>query len=262
MVHNRFEILDEGENKFLSEINMPREKYIDDFMRKLFEARVTQAKYENYFNDGKFVAENREEWLQFKECEAEYEKIRADPYIMESINFSCYDKLLWKGNKRMADYMGVIPFMPCVMLNISPNWKGKYGKDKLTDKIMCKKFQLIIEKYLNACNRYSKWKYVLESGGEGNFLHAHIVAEINPKIEKSTITHLNKGNHAIDLRKIWNKNMPKGNEGLLKGKFAVQRILLRNEELKNDKLKYLIEDNKPEGHQNLENLGILQSRGF
>ena len=48
-----------------------------------------------------------------------------------------------------------------------------------------------------------------------------------------------------------------GYVGYLKGKFAVQSIILRTEILRDDKLKYLIEANKPEGHKNKVDLGIL-----
>ena len=219
----------------------------------------------------KYVNEFLDRVIKYKKlCDAKDvgymgDTIREDPYVKtwaDNLHMGVYPNKKRGSYKRIGDFMGIIPFSPCVMINISPAWKGKFGKDKLTDKLMIKKFQLVIEKYLHAAHRYSKWKYVLECGSEGNHLHAHIVAEINPKTEKSAITHLNKGNHAVDLRKIWNKNMPKGNEGYLKGKFAVQRIILRNEELKDDKLKYLIEEEKPEGHKNLRDLGILVNSGF
>lgn len=241
---------------------MPREKYLNDFISKLNEARVTVDRYENMSKYEPEFLSAREEYEYRENLYEGYKKVREDPFLWSKINYPGQDHYWIKSKKEIADYMGVIPFSPCVMINISPNWKGKFGKDKMTDKIMCKKFQSVIEKYLNASHRYTKWKYVLENGSEGNFLHAHIVAEINPKTEKSVITHLNKGNHSGELNKIWNKNMPKGNEGYLKGKFAVQRILLRNEELKKDKLKYLIEENKPEGHKNLTDLGILINSGF
>ena len=37
---------------------------------------------------------------------------------------------------------------------------------------------------------------------------------------------------------------------MLLTKQSIQKIILRNEELVNDKLDYLIEDNKPIGHKN------------
>lgn len=163
-------------------------------------------------------------------------------------------------NEVIADIMGITPFYPSVMINISPNWKGRFSNYKgtpLQDAFDVKHFKYVIEKYLNSNNRYSKWKYCLECGSEGNFLHAHIVAEINPKTYKSVITHINKGNHAVELRKAWNATQVEGIGGLLKGKYAIQRVMIRNREILNDKLNYLIEKNKPEGHQNLTDLNMV-----
>lgn len=164
--------------------------------------------------------------------------------------------------KSLFDYFGIIPFNPCVMINISPNWKGLM--DLRTKESKWHKWLLdkTITDYLNACNRYSKYRYCIECGGEGDFLHAHIVAEINPDLAKSVKTHINKGNHKYEIEKMWKKNLRecktlkgvKGIEGFLKGKFAVQRILLNNIELRDDKLSYLVEANKPEGHTNLWDL--------
>lgn len=172
----------------------------------------------------------------------------------------------WEENKtEIYNYLGrevPIPFNPSVMINISPNWKGKFGRDALTDKLMIKKFIIVVEKYLTASNRYSKHRWNLECGGEGNHLHAHIVAEIRPGSYKSVMTHLNKGNHTNELRKIWDQTFPEGYKRVCKGKHSIQRILLRNEELLKDKLKYLIENEKPEGHKNLRDLKILKNQGF
>lgn len=163
--------------------------------------------------------------------------------------------------KSVARIMGVIPFIPCVMFNISPAWKGEFGKNDLTDKLMIKNFCKVIDSYLNESfqgkKRYSKYKYCLECGSEGNFLHAHIVAEINDDISKSVKTHINKGSHCQQLRKWWDNHYFKGHQGYLKGKFAIQRNLINTEEILNDKLAYLIESNKEEGHQNLKDLNVV-----
>lgn len=167
--------------------------------------------------------------------------------------------------KSVARIMGVEPFHSSIMINISPNWKGQYGRDKLTDKLMEKNFCKVINDYLNESignqKRYTKWKYCLECGGEGNFLHAHIVAEINPKLwasmAKGKNSHLGKNNHCNQLRKYWKKYMPEGCQGLLKGKFAISRNLINNEEILKDKLNYLLEENKCEGHRNLRDLNLI-----
>jgi hypothetical protein len=154
--------------------------------------------------------------------------------------------------KSLYGFLGLIPFNPCVMINISPNWKGKVDpKDYHWQALLAD----TIQTYLKSCDRYTKWQYCLECGGDGDFLHAHIVAEINPAIHKSVLTHINKGNHKYEIIKAFKKM--KGDEGLLKGKFAIQRILLNTETLRDDKLKYLIETNKPDGHQNKYDMDLV-----
>jgi hypothetical protein len=247
MVHNQNRILDECEIKYVDEVIMHKQKhpkYVYEFLNKV-------SDYKNTCDKASLPYEN--------------EIIREDKFIQgwaANLAMGVIPSKEKGSYERIADHMGIIPFMPCVMINISPNWKGQYGEDKITDKLMKKKFSSILETYLKASNRYSKYKYVLECGSDGNHLHAHAVAEINKGMEKSVQTHINKGNHAIEIRKIWDKEMPKGKQGYLKGKYSIQRIMLRNEDLVKDKLNYLIEEKKPEGHKNKEDLGILVSVGF
>ena len=275
MVHNQNRILDECEIKYVDECIMVKPKYIIDFETKLWDARRLQLEYEHIWNNSdKIIVRGGVKQLSFPGGKRQYENsdekricdawnsIQKDTFLMQYLNWETMDKKWAKGDEKIAEYMGVIPFMPCVMFNISPNWKGEFGKDKVTDKIMQKKLCIILDKYLNASNRYSKYKYVLECGSDGNHLHAHAVAEIKKGMEKSVQTHINKGNHSIEIRKLWDKEMPKGKQGLLKGKYSIQRIMLRNENLVKDKLDYLIEEKKPEGHKNKEDLGILVSVGF
>lgn len=266
MVHNRNSLLDESEIKYIDDIKEMKPKYIIEFEKKLYDARDICMRYEYLFKDkdinGKITFATRDEYNDASELMEAYENIQKDEFLKGFINFPGMDKHFQKGSETIAKYMGVIPFMPCVMINISPNWKGQFGQDPLVDEIMKDNLKEVLEKYLKASNRYSKYKYVIECGGDGDHLHAHAVAEINKGTEKSVMTHLNKGNHAVELRKIWKKVMPKGKEGLLKGKYAIQRIILRNEILVKDKLDYLIEEKKPEGHKNSEDLGVLVSVGF
>jgi len=194
---------------------------------------------------------------------------RIQYWMNKDDEFSVNEQIYWKKHRKKSwmqfqrehkelifDYLDLIPFYPCIMINISPNWKGKHC-DKYARKLTIPKFIEIIDKYLNTCNRYSKWKYVIESGGDDNFIHCHIVAEWNKDCIKSTETHIRKGNHFQEIRKIWDKTMPEGKKGMLKGKFAIQSTILRNEQLRDDKYAYLIEENKPEGHKNKVDLGLL-----
>lgn len=95
--------------------------------------------------------------------------------------------------------------------------------------------------------RYDKYSYCIENGSTGTNIHAHVVAHFNPKLVKSLNTHLAKGNHTQQIKKLNNK--VKGMEGVIKGN-SVQKIFLRTEEIVSDKLDYLVEDLKPEGHKN------------
>lgn len=203
---------------------------------------------------------NKEEYERLLETKKKWE---SDEYIIKFL----YDdtripqKHWW--DKRLCDYMNVIPFSPSVMINISPGWKGKKG---VFHKYMIFLLEETIKRYLSASNRYDYYSYVIECGGEGDHIHAHIVAHINQDIYKSVMTHINHGNHTVELRKIMKKcydiksNLlkPKGKQGIdvgiktgvLSGRYAIQRIILRNEILVEDKLSYLIEEKKPDGHKN------------
>jgi len=150
------------------------------------------------------------------------------------------------GNEQVIlDYLEIIPFTPSVMINISPDWKS--SKEKMTNTTKGKRLETLIKKYLAESQRYDYYSYVIENGEDGEHIHAHIVAHINPKISKSVNTHLSKGNHTQQLKK-YAKGI-KGMEGTIKG-VGVTKTFLRCKELEEDKLDYLIEEKKPEGHKN------------
>ena len=56
------------------------------------------------------------------------------------------------------------------------------------------------------------------------------------------------GNHSSGFTKVFSKHM--GEYGECKGRFAVQKKVLRNQELIDDKIDYLEESMKEEGHKN------------
>ena len=239
-------ILDCGEIKYMSEINMnTNPDYVKRFIDRVEAYRQACHNHPGWKNGDFWYDDDIIE-------EDKYIKMWAD-----CIANGVYPNKKRGSFERIATFMNVTPFRPCVMINISPDWKGKR-----IDSLMKKHFQKVIEKYLNESNRYSRWKYCLECGSEGNFLHAHIVAEINPALEKSVMTHINKGNHAVQLRKAWD-NMDGGYaKGKLKGKYSIQRVILRTEILRDDKLEYLIEESKPEGHKNKYDLKLTFNNGF
>jgi len=160
-------------------------------------------------------------------------------------------------NKKRALYrfIGKTPFQTCVMINISPDWKGKIDPRNKRYQQLLKE---TVKRYLTSCNRFTRYQFCLESGSNGDFLHAHIVAEINPAMEKTMMTQINKGNYKRSLIKFWKQvNLEMGIEGIggiLEGKYSVQRIIIRNETMRDDKIAYLREENKPDDHKNLFNL--------
>lgn len=255
MVNNTNYIVDEAENKFLP-IEYMKPEYVKEFERQIALARnIEQA-----------ICMDKE--YQATREELEYHRKWSIPFSLSRHYITAVDYSIKPVEyKSIAKLMNVEPFRTAVMINISPNWKGKINIKSPQGKLAIKRFKQSILDYISSCNRYTKYKAVIECGGDGDFLHAHIVAQIEPRIEKSVVTHLNKGNHRQELMKHWDKNFKsspsylsgrvKGTEGVLKGKFAIQRILIRKEEILNDKLNYLVEENKPLGHKNAYDLGCL-----
>lgn len=245
-------ILDAGIEKYLYPSIMNPE-HLDRFINEVHDARRLSGELD--WLRSQTTSKNKGTTLKFKEAQ---EKWEATPDLVKSYIYENPFKI--KDSTAIARYMGITPFYPSVMINISPNWKGRFSNYKvhaLQDAFDVRDFKAVIEKYLTSNDRYTKWKYCLECGSEGNFLHAHIVAQINPRNAKSVITHINKGNHTVELRKHWDKLDRKGIAGLLKGKFAIQRVMIRNREILGDKLNYLYEANKPEGHRNLTDLEMV-----
>lgn len=277
MVHNKLKILDEGIEKNVAECKM-----LPDYFWGFYEI------CKKYDNDLKTIEKLKEQWRDYEPLKErkkrgqdgvvrtypaedlrprilneimEIEKLTDDVHpTVEQYHKAWFVEKWTKPEKckkcpeGIALFMGKTPFVPCMMFNISPNWKGKP-----INNIMIKQMKHTLDTYLASCNRYSKWKYVLECGGNGDFLHAHCVAEINTDVEKSVWTHIKKGNHNQEIRKIWDK---KGFPGYLKGKYSIQSTILRTETLRDDKLEYLIEELKPEGHKNAKKLNHLYNVGF
>jgi hypothetical protein len=169
----------------------------------------------------------------------------------------------WKNKccEHLEELLQIEPLLHQYMINLCPNWP-KSREDKPINNKMIRLLEKTIKDYLGEGDRWDEAEYVIESGGSGNNLHAHIVAKPNKNIIASVDSHINKkGNHSIQLRKAWDKNVklnkwPEGYVGCLKGKHAIQKIVLRKEEMIEDKKKYLIEELKPEGHKNLPHEGL------
>lgn len=290
-MRNIFRILDEGEIKHSDLLNMKYPSIYENFL--LFtepEIIVTHEQspdkhpkglWNEFHSNGKY--KQPEGWVKWlKDLLQDYIQDNDWAFLRnkydgngEAAFYPRFCRELKKQHirKEVEEYTGVQPFYPCVMINISPNWKDKLGIISKEDdqELVINKFKRVIETYLHESNRWSKWAYAIESGSEGSHLHAHIVAEVNPDLINSVLdgkgSHINKGNHTQQIRKIWGQvfedlpwktALPRGP----KGKYSIQRVVLRTELLKDDKLEYLINEKKPEGHKNKFDLKILERRGL
>lgn len=253
MVCNIFKILDENEIKQLSMIdyNMKQPTYkdycfkvINSWKRTITITRLNDEldEIEEIIHNDNFI-EPQGFMLKFKEKYFDGYKLKNEYMVFDYGNdvettFQKHFTL-----QKLLDYLGIIPFTPSVMINISPDWASG-DRRKIDCKI--KILQSIINSYM-AEQWYDKWEYVIENGSDGTHIHAHIVAHMNVKRLKSVESHLRRGNHTQQLKKYAKKI--KGMEGIIKGN-SVQKIFLRTEEIVNDKLLYLKEEHKPEGHKN------------
>ena len=158
--------------------------------------------------------------------------------------------------EELHEYYNMEIFNDCIMLNISPKWPGGVGGviGGIEDKIRIKFLKIVIEKFIHDKRNFSKYKFVIECGKEGTHIHAHCVLELEPSKLKSLNTWLSKGKHHRDLRTIWDKIAKQEDcaefVGAIKEKPALQTQILRTSTLRDDKLDYLVEENKPLSHQN------------
>jgi hypothetical protein len=267
MVVNSNIVLDSGELKYFNNIIMEPEhlKQYKSILRDIYDIK-NKIKQEFWLQNS-FQGKNMDKRMEASNLKIERLNEKLKLYNDDTLKHfdildGCdvlrdIDKI--KDSSRISKIMNVIPFYPSVMINISPGWKGDFGKNDLTDKLMVKNFCKVIDSYLNESTmtekRFTKYKYCLECGSGGDFLHAHIVAEINPKIIKSMKSHFSKNGHNQQLQKYWKKYF-KGGQGPIKGKYAISRNLINNRIMLEDKLAYLIESNKQEGHQNSRDLNL------
>lgn len=154
----------------------------------------------------------------------------------------------------LYEYYNIIPYRPCWMLNISPNWKGpKCGKNIET----CRRVSFIREVmnlFATDADRFTKMTYVIEGGKEGNFIHVHAIFRLN-HMKPNNLAHMKKGNFLKSFRTIWDsacrgRDIYNKWEGAVGSRYALQTTYLTTQEMLNDKLDYLIEEKKPISHQN------------
>lgn len=224
MVSNLNIVLDEGKIKYLPEcIAMSYDKKIWNEICTNWSVNIAELCHCEVDEDPYFIREEMRPWICKKYCRTH----------------------------------NIIPFIPFLTFNISPNWKlrpkpncSREGKLRVWNEDLIENFGEVIKLFFAISQRFKKIEYAIEVGSEGTHLHAHVVAYINPQFEKSVITQHHKGNLAAGFRKMWDRKMPKGCEGCLKGKFAIQGSVIRKPEYEQQKLDYLSEENKPEDHKN------------
>ena len=245
MVNNKLKILDEGNLKFVCEvIEMKKPHYVYDFEAEISRMnhlwKLKERSGDAVQNLIRFGHEHTKEEIAYNKlcCEwnEKYENNETLKYYLgHDDEFYCKSEF-----NKIAKYYNIEPFVPQVMINISPNWNGKIITGKIN------KLKKLINLYLQE-GWYDRWSYVIENGSNGGHIHAHIVARMNPQRLKSTEAHLRKNNHTRQLQKYSMKI--EGMGGLIEG-VSVQRVILRTETLVKDKLDYLIEEKKPIGHKN------------
>jgi hypothetical protein len=177
-----------------------------------------------------YVRRYQEEYIDSLELKEEYR--------LKSILEICEQNLNLE--KYCMEYFNITKFENCWMLNISPDWKGNICLDNI------KHFKEVIRLFYKNTRRFSYVKYVLECGGEGNFLHCHSVFKLNPD-KLGNMKSCYKGNFLKEFRSCWDRL---GYKGKVKNRYALQTTLITNKEMLQDKLDYLIEELKPESHKN------------
>jgi len=263
MVCNIFEILDEGVTKKLCKVDYKMKykmqyvdycrmvinsmnetisvKSMDDDLNeireivrnpKFIEPHGLMIKFQNKYMELNESFFTDEKYWRLKE---EYCGLGWDESIEE-----VFQKHFKKQD--LLDYLGIIPFTPSVMINISPDWSGI--KRSNPNKVQILKG--IFENYMKE-EWYDRWEYVIENGSNGDHIHLHAVCHMNVKRLKSVETHLRVGRHSVQLQKYAKKLDGMG--GILKGT-GIQKTFCRTEEIVKDKLLYLHEDTKPQGHKN------------
>lgn len=261
MVCNKLKILDGGVIKICPEINMPSKAQREyDLIQNFIgsnERTICRIVQDDDLNDRFIEVDNKWYVPPSRKYIAWSKKVYRDSTLFEGkIPSECYASSLdphremvldyWSWTE-VHDYLGIKPFIPSVMINISPDWE----KDRWHESSKIRILSNIIESYLKE-GWYSKASYVIENGSAGDHIHAHIVAEFKPDRVKSGCggkkSHIGQSRHTTQLKKYGDKE--KGMKGMIKGT-GVQVTILRNEVLVKDKIDYLSEDLKPLGHKNL-----------
>lgn len=264
MVNNNFNILDEGNLKNLPKVDyMSKPQYVFDFEYQLclYKSKLLQA--EHHKKSMVVTIPGRGQGFQYPFTQSTYDEactnyntlyndVFMQRWLMEyEMNGNKLPKMFWK-SKEICNFLGVTPFTPYYMINISPNWDEFILTGEMQKQFKnCSEAKItILKDIFNSWMQeewFDNWEYVIENGSDGKHIHLHAVCHINPKRYKSTLTHISKCRHVRQLEKYAKKWGVSG--GIINGK-GIQTNIIRNEEMYKDKLLYLHEDTKPEGHKN------------
>lgn len=295
MVNNHCLVLDAGVIKSIKEIIDMDPIIVGDWVKILCETkcimndiecnRIKRFEHDRekpifskrcYRNNSEMFAKHHNEWVdsadelhrEYKNQQMFLDRIDPDQKIRNMKQwFECTHGQKLKQYDYACEYFKIEKFIPFICINVSPNWKkiGHTGRPSEKKKQI---FHDAIRKFGECSKRFTEIHYVLECGGEGDHLHAHLVAKINPDLEKTIITQLRKGNLSRSFRKFFKQAckehefdappeyhetkwyQKEGMGGLVEGKFAIQFSLMRKKEFWQDKLDYLVEDRKPADHKN------------
>lgn len=260
MVNNLKKVLDEGNLKCVHEVNMPKQKNTYELYVDTKYATKTITEWDERSGDMKSRVVDNEKYIvptarflyadkKWIEYEQQWDYVnwpKGPDYKGLCNKWTC-----WAGGEEaICESLGIIPFIPSVMINVSPDWGGE-DIEKVHARGKIRRLSEWIESYLEE-GWYSKASYVIENGSDGNNIHAHIVAEFKKDrllsgVNSGKKSHIGQQRPTTQLKKYANKM--KGMKGVIKGN-SVQLCILRNEVLVSDKLDYLIEEKKPKGHKN------------
>lgn len=146
----------------------------------------------------------------------------------------------------LGKLVGIIPFMPSLSINLSPDWKGSSLSLEHRFLILQDFMTSFLDEYRPFL--FTEYAYVVECGSEGNFPHLHTVLQCNPKTKKQLNTWLSKNSKAR-INKHFKKSCLKN--GIDPVGINYQTCRINSEPILNDKIDYLFEDRKPPGHKNL-----------
>lgn len=167
-----------------------------------------------------------------------------------------WDQKLLLKREIILKHLGIKPFIPSVMINISPNWKSNLGLQPKIDIL-----KNMMHKYFHETFWFQSIEYVIERGGDPKTAHVHLhaVLEINMEILKSTRSYIKKNSNVKrEIKKFFDAEVAtldalRGHcEGALEAGCSIQIQSLNNPGLIEDKLKYLHEETKPPSHKNVE----------